>query len=89
MDGPGTQDQQVVARRQLVRDLGDKSVQVLEAVRLAGGLRDATAAMANERVMPDVARGFVVGRHVGLHPRETCETIRPADHQGLTRIDPD
>jgi hypothetical protein len=64
VDGPGSQDQQVVARRQLVRDLRDKSVQVLEAVRFARGLRDATAAVAKHRIMPDVAGGPVVRRHL-------------------------
>ncbi len=38
VDRPATEDQHVVARLQSVCDLPHESVQVLEAVRLAGGL---------------------------------------------------
>ena len=86
--GTGTEDEQVVARRQAIRDMFDKSIEVLEAVRLAGGLRRPTAAVADAGIVPDMAGGPVVGRHLGLHPLESRPVVLPADDDGLPRIDP-
>ena len=64
VDGPGAQDQDVVARLYMVCDLVEKSVQMLESVRLAGRLWGAAAAMAKDGIVPDVAGGSVVRRHL-------------------------
>jgi hypothetical protein len=45
VDGPGTENQKGVTRRQPVRHVHDKLLQVFEAVRLAGGLWAAPAAV--------------------------------------------
>jgi hypothetical protein len=84
----GTEDEQVVARRQAIRDLFDKSIEVLEAVRLAGGLPRPTAAVADGGIVPDMAGGPVMSRHLGLHPLESRPVVLPADDDGLPRIDP-
>ena len=39
VDRPGTEDEQIVARGQPVRDVSDEAVQVFDPVRLPGRLR--------------------------------------------------
>jgi len=48
--GTRTNDEQDVVRGQPLRDLLDESIEVLEAVRLAGGLRP-TAAVADAGIV--------------------------------------
>jgi hypothetical protein len=64
VNGPGSQDRQVVIRLQDVFDLHDESVQVLEPAWFPGGLRGTTASVANGGLMPNVARRSVVRRHL-------------------------
>jgi hypothetical protein len=59
----GTEDQQVIARIQPARDVAHESPQVFEPVWLACGLW-ASAAVADGRIVPDVARRPVVRRHL-------------------------
>jgi hypothetical protein len=88
VDRPGTEDQQVVARDHPVRDVADKSIQVFDAVWLAGRLRDAAAAVTDCGIVPDVARGPVVSRHFGLDSFDRYSVALHADDDCLPRIDP-
>jgi hypothetical protein len=63
-DGAWTEDEQLLVGAHPICDLLDKSPEVLEAVRLAGSLRAATAAVAHGGIVPDVAGGPVVSRHL-------------------------
>lgn len=89
VNSPGTEDQQLVARRQPVRDLLDKSLQMFDPVRLAGGLRAAAASVTNGGIVPDVARGFVMSRHLRLDSFDPRPITQDADDAGLPRVDPD
>lgn len=88
-DRARTQDEQVVVRGQPRGDLHDKSLEVLEAVRLARGLDWPTAPVADAGIVPDVAGGLVMCRHLGLHPLESSSVVLPADDDGFPRVDPD
>ena len=85
--GTGAEDEQRIVRVQPSRDLIDESIEVLEPVRLAGGLRPPTA-MADAGIVPDMARGPVTSRHLRLHPLESSPVVLPADDDGLPRVDP-
>ncbi|MEX2547786.1 MAG: hypothetical protein WD830_08355 [Chloroflexota bacterium] len=89
VDGPGSKDQQVVARRQPVRDLQDKALQVFEAVRLAGGLRSPAAAVTDARIVADASGSSVVSRHLRFHSCESSAVSLRADDDGLPSVDPD
>lgn len=88
MDDPWTEDQQVVAPRQPVRDVDDESLQVFEAVGLASGLRAATTAVANGGIVPDVAGGTMVSRHLRLYSFEASLISPQLDDDSLRRVDP-
>jgi hypothetical protein len=88
VDDPWTEYQQVVAPRQPVRDVDDESLQVFEAVGLAGGLRAPTAAVANGGIVPDVTGGTMVSRHLRLHSFEASLISPQADDDSLRRVDP-
>jgi hypothetical protein len=88
VDGPRTEDQQVVARWQPVRDVCDESVQVFEAVGLAGRLRAAPAAVTDGGIVPDVAGRPVVSRHLRFHSFDSRPVALQADDEGLPRVDP-
>ena len=79
--GTGTEDDQLIVRRQPSRDLFEESLEILEAVRLTGGLRPA-AAVADVGVVPDMAGGPVTSRHLQRHPLESSPIVLPADDDG-------
>ena len=85
--GTGAEDEQRIVRGQPSRDLIDESIEVLEAMRLAGGLRP-PAAMADGGIVPDVARGPVTSRHLRLHPLESGSVVLPTDDDSLPSVDP-
>ncbi|HEY7524726.1 MAG TPA: hypothetical protein VH720_13840 [Candidatus Limnocylindrales bacterium] len=89
MHGSGTDDEKVVPGRKPGGDCIQEAGEMLEAVRLAGGLRNPTAAVAECGVMPDMAGGPVMRRHVGLDALKSRSTVHPTHEDGLTRIDPD
>ena len=88
-DRPRAEDEQILVRRQSLRDLLDEPGQMLEAVRLAGGLRSPAAAVADPWVVPDVAGRPVMSRHLGVHPLDLSLVVLPANDDRLARIDPD
>jgi hypothetical protein len=89
VDRPGTEDQQVVARAQSVCDVSDKSIQVFDAARLAGGLRaPASAAVTDGGIVPDVSGCPVMSRHRRLDSFDTRPVALHADDDCLPRIDP-
>jgi hypothetical protein len=88
VDRPGTEDQEVVASGQPVRDVSDESVQVFDAMRLAGRLRAAAAAVTDGRIVPDVAGGPVMSRHVGFDSLDGRPVALDVDDDGLPRVDP-
>ena len=88
VDDPGTEDQQVVAWTQPVRDIQDESPQVFKAVWLAGGLRTTSAAVAHGGIVPDVARCPAMSRHLGLHSFDSRTIASEADDDRLRRVDP-
>jgi hypothetical protein len=88
MDDTWAEEQQVVALRQPVRDVDDESLEVLEAVRLAAGLRAASAAVADGGIVPDVAGGATVGRHLRLHSFDVNFSPPQADDDSLRGVDP-
>ena len=61
--GTETEDEQLIVRRQPNRALFEESLEILEAVRLTGGLRPAAAA-TDVGVVPDMAGGLVTSRHL-------------------------
>jgi malic enzyme len=87
--GPRTEDEQILVRRQAMRDLFDEPREMLEAVRLAGGLRWPTAAVADPWFVPNMAGCSVVSRHLGVHPLDLRLIVVPADDDRLTGVDPD
>jgi hypothetical protein len=89
VDRPGTEDQQLVARGQPVRDVSDESIQVFDPVRLAGRLRATAAAVADGGIVPDVAGGPVMSRHLRFHSFEARSIAVHPDDDGLPRVDPD
>ena len=84
--GTGAEDEQRIVRGQPSRDLIDESIEVLEAVRLAGGLRP-PAAMADAGIVPDMARGPVTSRHLRLHLLESSPVVLPTDDDSLPSVD--
>lgn len=88
MYGARTDDEQVVVRAQPMGDLHDKSLEVLEAVRLSGSLWATATAVAHGGIVPDVAGGPVVSRNLRFHPIESSPVVLPADDDGLSRVDP-
>jgi hypothetical protein len=88
VDHPWTEYQQVVVPRQPVRDIDDESLQVFEAVGLTGGLRAATAAVADGGIVPDVSGGPTVSRHLRLHSLQASLIAPYADDDSLRRVDP-
>jgi hypothetical protein len=87
--GTRTEDEQVVVGGQAVRDVLDELPEVLEAVWLAGRLRTPASTVANHWVVPDMAGGATVGRHLGVHPLDMGPIAVPADDDRLTCVDPD
>ena len=63
MDAPRPQDHQVVIGVGMFGDLVDEPLEVLEPMRLAGGL-GSPATVANGRVVSNVSRAMVMGGHV-------------------------
>ena len=89
VDTPLTKDQQVVDRTQPVGDVKHESLQVFEAVRLAGGLRATTAAaMTDVRIVPDVASRPVVRGHLGRYSFDPSPAAVLADDGGRLGVDP-
>jgi hypothetical protein len=86
---PGTEDQQVVARGQPVRDVSDEVVQVFDPVRLPGRLRAAAAAVTNGWIVSDMASRPVMRRHFRFHAFDTRPVALHPDDDGLLRVDPD
>lgn len=60
--GARTDQHKVVLGWQPHRDLVDEPLEVLEAMRLAGGRGPTACAVAGARIAPDVARGSTMGR---------------------------
>jgi len=87
-DRPRAQDQDVLVRRKACADGLDESVEVFLAMARVGVLGSA-AAMADHRIVADVAGGPVVGRHLRLDPVHAGLRILPADDDGLVGVDPD
>jgi hypothetical protein len=83
----GTHDQQVIARRQPVRDLLHEALQVLQAMWLTNGVGAATA-VTDRGIVPDVAGGPVVRWDVGLHATDPNVTVMQLRDDGFTRVDP-
>jgi hypothetical protein len=83
-----SEDDQIVVRRQPTRDLLDEALEVLEAVRLVGGLMRSTASVADGRIVADVAGGPAVARHRGLLPLDERSVAAPAHDDGSARVDP-
>jgi len=81
--GARADQDEVVLCRQAHRDLIDEPLEVLEAVRLAGGLGGATPAVTDAGVMPHVARGSMMGRDLGLNSLEPRGSIVPAGDDRL------
>jgi hypothetical protein len=89
VDRPGTEDQQVVARRQPDLDVFQVSAQVFEPVRLAGRLRAASAAVTDGGIVPDMAGRPVMSRHLRFHSLDACPVTLEADDGSLLSVDPD
>jgi hypothetical protein len=87
-DGPRTEDQQLVSRRQAGRDVGDESREMLEAVRFAGRLR-APPAMPDGGIVPDMTGRSVVSRHLRFHSFDPRPVALPPDDDSLAGVDPD
>ncbi len=62
--GPWTEDEQVFVRRQAAGDLCDKPFEVLKAMRFTGILRASAAAVADHGIVPDMAGGATMRRHL-------------------------
>jgi hypothetical protein len=86
--GTWTEDEQIVPRRQATLDVFDESIEVLEAVWLARGLRRSTTPVTNGGIVPDMPGGAVVSRHLGVNPLESRPVVLPADDDGLPCVDP-
>ena len=89
VDCPGTQDQQVVAPGHSVRDVVDKSIQVFDAMRLAGGLRAAATTVTDGGVVSHAPRGPVMSRDVRFDSFQSSPASCHPDDDGLPRVDPD
>jgi hypothetical protein len=87
--GPRTEDEQILVRRQSMCDLLDEPREMLEAVRLAGGLRASTSTVADRWVVPDMAGRPTVSRHLGVHPLDIGLIVMPADDDRLAGVNPD
>jgi hypothetical protein len=88
VDGPWTEDQQVVARGQPVRDVSDESVQVFDPMRLAGRLR-APAAVTDGGIVPDMTGCPVMSRHRRFHSIDVHPVAPHPDDEGVPGVDPD
>jgi hypothetical protein len=85
-DAARTEDHQVIGRRDTRRDLRHEPPEMLETLRFAGLLR-CHAAMADRRVVADVAGRAMVGLHVRLEPLEPDLPGVPVRDDGLAKID--
>jgi hypothetical protein len=87
--GAGTDEDEVVLRRQAQRDLIDEPLEVLESMRFSGGLGPTATAVPDGRIVADMAGGSMVGRDFRFDSFESARVLQPADDDGLSRIDPD
>lgn len=88
-DSPGSKDQQLVVGGQAARHAFDETMEMLEAMRFAGGLcPPAAAAMADGRVMPNMSRRMAVGGHFRLDALNPGCAGPPVDDDRLLGIDP-
>jgi hypothetical protein len=87
-DRAGTENQQVL----VLDPRGDpveEPVAVLQAVRFACRLADATTAVPAARVVSHMACRPVMGWDLGLDALDPRPAIQPADDDGFARVDPD
>lgn len=87
-DRSRAQDQDVIIRPEARHDGLHEPVEVFLAVAFVSVL-GASAAMADHRVVADVAGGPVVRRHLRYDPVYASLLILPADDDGLGGVDPD
>jgi hypothetical protein len=86
--GTWTDDEQIVLRGQATRDVFDESLEVLQAMWLARGLRRSTSPVTDGRIVAEVPGGAVVSRHLGVNPLESRPVVLPADDDRLSCVDP-
>jgi hypothetical protein len=84
-----TEDDHVVVRRKPARDPLDEAFEVLDPMRLSGGLRRSTTSVTDAGIVPDVAGRAVVRRHVGLLPLDKRPVVPPAHDDRVSGVDPD
>lgn len=85
----GAEDQQVVVRREPVGNTGDEVLQMFDPTRLAGGLGDTSATVAEGWIVPNVAGRPMVCRHVRFDSLEPKVAVTPASDHGSPSADPD
>ena len=83
------EDHHVLFVRQAGRDLLQEAGEVLEAMRLACGLRDPAAAVADSGVVTHVTGAPVTVRHLGFDALHAGAPVPPARDDREPSIDPD
>lgn len=79
----------ILVAREVIGHLLDEALEMLEPVRLPGGLRLPAAAVAGQRIVADVAGRPTMRRHSRVEVIDGRTLVRPAHDDGLARVDPD